>query len=156
MFIKKLHNVRQKIAALTLTVFSVVFICDFLCNLGIVNKSLIHKNNTHHSHEVTISKLGHDHHSFLFEKAATFSQMESPSIEDCCKEEINRFYASLINYENPGFDLNQELIIHHTLVWNHFSHIIIYKETNPYKLNSSLSPPITGLYACILFQSFLC
>lgn len=156
MLIKKLHNNRQKIAAMVLAVFSIVFICDSLCDLGIINNSLTHQDNAHHSPKVVISEHEHDHNSHSHDHDVALSSTETPSDEDCCEEETSQFYASLIKYETPNFDLSQELVFH-TVVWGNFSPIsFTYKETNPHRLNSALSPPITGLYACILFQSFLC
>lgn len=131
MFIKKLHSNRHKLATCVLAVFSVVFVCYFFCDFGIINNAHTHPGNGHFDHE-------------------------KASGEDCCEEETSQFYASLVKREFPIIDLDK-IVVTLDLPWRPTYHThYTYKETNPYTLNNALSPPIAGLYARILFQSFLC
>lgn len=159
MIIRKLHKNRRKIAIAIVAVFSMVFVCDFLCDLGIINNEMTHHKGQH-SHEVHVSDGHHDHHGNSHDHGATSTPMEEPHHEeipdeDCCEEETSKLYASLVKYEIPTFDLNKVVVLYE-LPFISFKALLPYKETNPYTLNSALSPPIKGLYACILFQSFLC
>ena len=159
MLIKKLHTNRRKIAISILAVFSVVFVCDFLCDLGIANNTLAHADG-HHTHEEVATNHHHGDHSHNHEFDSTPHEQshhdKDGEDEDCCEEETSKIYASLVKYELPKFDLDKVVVLL-DLPWStafNLSHS--YIETNPYRLNSALSPPVTGLYACILFQSFLC
>ena len=148
---------RRKIAVSILAVFSVVFICDFLCDLGIIKNAIAHAGG-HHDHKEIVTQdhhggHGHDNESTPHEPSHHDEDTED---EDCCEEETSKIYASLVKYELPKFDLDKVVVLL-DLPWStafNLSHS--YIETNPYRLNSALSPPVTGLYARILFQSFLC
>ena len=144
MFMKILHGNRQKLATCVLAVFSVVFICDFLCDFGVINNAHTHQDNGHHDHGVAIEE-SHNHHDH-----------NKSSDEDCCEEETSQFYASLVKHELPIFDLDK-IVVTLELPWSQTYNIpYTYKEINPHTLNNALSPPVAGLYARILFQSFLC
>lgn len=160
MIIKRLHIVRQPIATSILAIFSIVFICDFLCDLGIINNDLTHE--VKHSHEL-VADSHHDHagkysRGYDFESTmheTTHRHKHDDKDEDCCEEESNRFYASLVNHEFPQFDLDYDLV-HFAEPWfSELNFTFHYKETDPYRLKSTLSPP-SGAFARILFQSFLC
>jgi len=145
MHILKLHNNRRKVAISILAVFSFVFICDFLCDHEIINSGTVYL---------------HSHKAFASDHEAA-SDMEIPdhgeeSDEDRCEETTNIIYASLVKHEMPRFDLNMVVLLFEAPWSASFSVFNLYKETNPYRLNSAPSPPVTGLYARILYQSFLC
>ena len=160
MIIKNLHIVRRSIATSILAIFSIVFICDFLCDLGFINYALTHE--VKHSHEVVTdghhdqggnNNHGHDFESTMHE--TTHRHKHDDKDEDCCEEESNRFYASLVNHEFPQFDLDYDLV-HFAEPWfSELNFTFHYKETDPYRLKSTLSPP-SGAFVRILFQSFLC
>lgn len=150
MFIKKLHNNRQKIITTILAVISIVFICDFLCDMGILNNAMAHQEGQI-SHEIVFYDK-HEAPSTPLEK--TFH--EEAQDEDCCEEETSKLYANLVKYEIPTFDLDKVIVLLELPWSSSFSALQPFKETNPYTLNSALSPPVRGLYARVLFQSFLC
>lgn len=157
MLIKKLHKNRQKLATCVLSIFSIVFLCDFACDFEII-KSHAFQANESHDHEVVINDYP-SHHTH--EHGATLPINEShdhdkSSDEDCCEEETNQFYASLLKRELPVFDLDK-VVVTLAQMWRptynkHYS----YKETNPNILNNALPPPASGMNACIIFQLFLC
>ncbi|MDW3212145.1 MAG: hypothetical protein R8N23_19910 [Reichenbachiella sp.] len=156
MFIRKLNIYRKNIALTLLIALTSVFVCDFLCDVGIMNNSVTHGNDSHHSHEVVASE---DHHKHSHDHESAPSEMDTAhgesQDEDCCEEETNKLYASLVKHEIPKFDLDQELVLY-TVLWISLPPISFnHKEKNPHRLNSALSPPIGGYFARILFQSFL-
>lgn len=154
MFIKKLHSNRQKLATYVLAVFSVVFVCDFLCDFGVINNAHTHQSNGHHDHGVAIEEPHNDHDATP--PVDKSHDHEKASDEDCCEEETSQFYASLVKHELPVFDLDK-IVVTLDLPWSpiydtHYT----YKETNPHTLNNALSPPLSGYDVRILYQSFLC
>ena len=154
MLIQKLHNNRRKIAIYILAMFSFVFICDFACDQGIINYAIVYE----HRHDGATSD--HDNHQQARDLEAT-SDMETPlhgdsCDDDYCEEHNNKLYANLVKHEMPRFDLDMVVLSFEELWGASFSILNPYKETSPHRLNSALSPPVTGLYARILFQSFLC
>lgn len=159
MFIKKLHNNRQKLATYVLAVFSVVFACDFLCDFGVINKAPAHRINGSHDHEVAIDEHHRNHHSYehgVHLPSNEAHDHEKASDEDCCQEETSQFYASLVKHELPVFDLDK-IVVTLDLPWSlTYPTYRTHLEPDPSTLKNALSPPLTGLYARILFQSFLC
>lgn len=142
-----------------LAVFSVVFVCDFLCDLGIIKNAMAHAGLPH-DHEAVVTHNHHDDHGHSHEFEPTPhkvpNQENDTEDEDCCEEETSQFYASLVKHELPVFDLDK-IVVTLELPWSPtYNTHYTYKETNPHILNNALSPPIAGLYARILFQSFLC
>lgn len=141
-----------------LAVFSVVFACDFLCDFGVINNAHTRQDNGHHDHGVAIEEPD-NHHAHDHEAKPPVDKSndhEKASDKDCCEGETSQFYASLVKRELPVFDLDK-IVVTLDLPWSptydtHYT----YKETNPHTLNNALSPSVAGLYARILFQSFLC
>jgi len=138
-----------------LALFSFVFICDFACDQGIINYGIVYE----HRHEAAASDHQNDHQHDRDHEAA--SDMQRPlhgdsCDDDYCEEHNNKLYANLVKHELPRFDLDV-IFLSFEAPWSaSFSILNPYIETNPHRLNSALSPPVTGRYARILYQSFLC
>lgn len=159
MLIRKLHSNRQKLATIVLAVFSVVFICDFLCDFEVINGAHAKLENTSHEHDIALEGHHHDHESSAHDAelpAHMAHEHDESSFGECCSEEISQFYANLTIHQLPGFDLERNIGVLN-MPWNlFFKARCIQKKINPSILNNALSPPLTGQYARIIFQSFLC
>lgn len=97
--IKKLHNIKQIVITLLLAGFISVFVCDALCDFGLIswgNYPTFVKEADHHS----IKDQEHEQYDVANDHHHEDSQPDDGSEEDeCCDEEVKNLYASLIKYE---------------------------------------------------------
>ena len=155
-----------------LIAFSGVFVCNFLCDSGILDIRIYsgRSGGTVHLHESS-PKHGHsgnsvDHHNIHpagdvthhnEDNHTTHHQHNGNSEDECCEEETNQLLASLVQYELPKFETEKIPVLLYPVLYNiDFVSFPVYKNTKPYRLNSSLSPPGGGSFLRILYQSFLC
>jgi|TARA_Y100001972_G_scaffold106199_1_gene134404 hypothetical protein len=170
MITRKLRMMQIQLTLSLLLAFSGVFICNALCDLGILDIRMYSDQTaslTHHSNE---NKHSHDHHGDSDHhndpQAMVMHQDEHNHVSDqhrhkdkdeCCEEETLQLLASLVNYELPTFQTERVPVLLQTDVLDQdFIDFISNKKSNVYSLNSSLSPPISGFQLRILYQSFLC
>ena len=169
MIINTLQKNSTAIVTTVMMVFSFAFACDMLCDLGVLDHAMMHHSGEHHhgmAGPETPHSEGHHHdeghHHSEGHHVTGLSESdhhdEVPMEEDCCEEETEFFYAHLITQSVPSFEFSHAwayLDLTFTDCYSFFE-LVPSGEPNPYILNSSLSPPVSGLYACILYQSFLC
>ena len=153
--IRKLHNIKQYIVTLLLTGFISVFVCDALCDFGLISwgdsASVVKNADTHpkNAHD-------HDHHDAATNHHQEDEHSHDDSEEDeCCDEVVNNLYASLIKYE-----LKQILVetpIFHILYQVYavdFEVEAFNQQLLPF-LYTNLPPPVSGNHIRIFIQSFL-
>lgn len=172
MIIRKLHKIQMQLALSLLIAFSGVFVCNFLCDLGILDiriyssrsGGIAHRHDSNHQHGHSensgdhhnihpAGEVGHQHK----DNHTTHHQHNSNSEDECCEEETNQLLASLVQYELPKFETEKIPVLLNAVLYDiDFVSFHIHKNTDPYHLNSSLSPPVGGSFLRILYQSFLC
>lgn len=155
-----------------LIAFSGVFVCNFLCDLGVLDiriysdrsGSIAHLHESGHKHNHSANSGGH-HNIHPAGRVApqhndnhtTHHQHNGNNEDECCEEETSQLLASLVQYELPKFETEKIPVLLHAVLYDiDFVSFHIHKNTDPYQLNSSLSPPAGGSFLRILYQSFLC
>ncbi|MEQ9217959.1 MAG: hypothetical protein RLO17_07955 [Cyclobacteriaceae bacterium] len=168
MITRKLRLIRIQLTLGLLLALSGVFICNALCDLGILDIRMysghkavdLHSQGSNHGHD----HLGDDgdHHNDLHPKPLhqdkhNHSNHQHGDKEECCEEETSRLLASLVNSELPSFQIEKVPVLLQVVVLSQdFTSFSSNKKPNVYSLNSSLSPPLSGYDVRILYQSFLC
>lgn len=155
--IRKLHNIKQYIVTLLLTGFISVFVCDALCDLGLIswgNYPIIVKEADPHPKKTH----DHNHHKAATDHHHDDKHSHDDSKEDeCCDEVVNNLYASLIKYELKQIPV--ETPIFHVLyqvyaidfeveTFNQHQQLLPFLYTN-------LPPPVSGNHIRVFIQSFL-
>jgi hypothetical protein len=152
--IKKIHHKKQYIVILLLTAFASVFVCDGLCDLGLIswgNSTAIVEKPNHRQ------KDGHGHHDDAISDHHNDNEHEHQAAEEeeCCDEIVNNLFASLIKYELKQNAV--EIPVYHLLY--HVYTINVPTETLNQKpllfLYTNLPPPVTGYDIRVFIQSFL-
>ncbi|MEQ8878770.1 MAG: hypothetical protein RLQ12_04015 [Cyclobacteriaceae bacterium] len=154
-----------------LLALSGVFICNALCDLGILdirmysgqNKAVdLHSHGRNHGHDQQgAADVSHsDHHVADVKQHDGHDHSgnhQHKDKEECCEEETSRLLASLVNNELPSFQIEKVPVLLQVVVLSQdFTSFSSNKKHNVYSLNSSLSPPVGGSFLRILYQSFLC
>lgn len=139
---------KGSIVALLLTGFLGVFMCDALCDLGVISMG---------NYLVTVQEVDHhqtnDHDHDADSDHRHVGNNESDE-DECCDEEVSNFYASLIKYE---LKQNSVQIAVFCLPYQVFE-LGFQEKVNQKKLSffyANLPPPIGGYLIRIFFQSFL-
>lgn len=143
--VRKLRYMKQHIVVLLLVGFTSAFVCDALCDLGVIswdNYAAVQRLNNHSLHEPD------DHH------ADTEKHHHTNDEEACCDEAINNLYSSLIKQELKP---NLLQIPIHYLLWpvvglNDRAAIFSRKACSFFYTN--LPPPLSGSHIRIFIQSF--
>jgi len=174
MIIRKLRTIQIQLTLGLLLAFSGVFICNALCDLGILDIRMYSGQTAIVAHDSHGSKHGHDQHGDADEPHSghhvadvKHHDVHGPSgdqhkhngkdKDDCCEEETRQLLASLVNYELPTFQTEKVPVLLQAVVFDQdFTNFNTNKKPNVYSLNSSLSPPLSGFQLRILYQSFLC
>lgn len=150
---RKLHAHKQYIVALLLSGFSSVFVCDFLCDVGVISWARFnshavitdHPKEAHHHHD---SPTDHHHDD-------THDHNKSHEQDDCCQDVVNQIYASLIKFELKQSTLQAPLYCYM------YEAYTVYGKPNTYSqrllsfLYTNLPPPVGGFHIRVLIQSFL-
>lgn len=151
---KKLQNKKQYIVTLALTGFISVFLCDGLCDLGLIswgNYPAIVQETEQYQDE------GHGHHADAVSDHHHDDEHEHQNDEEeqCCDEIVNNLYSSLIKYEVRQ---NSVEIPVFQLIYQVYA-LDFQTETFNQKIFSlfytNLPPPISGYRIRIFIQSFL-
>jgi hypothetical protein len=161
---------KQYIVTLLLTGFISVFVCDALCNLGLIswgNYPAIEQeadhhpikgnDNEHHDDAISYHHNDSEHHDNTASDHHNDNKHEHENTdeEQCCDEIVTNLYASLIKYE-----LKQNIVeipVFHSLF--RVNAIDFQSESINQKIFSSfyanLPPPVSGHQIRIFIQSFL-
>lgn len=152
---KRLHKRKEYIVILLLTGFISVFVCDTLCDFGMISwrtyPAGVIETDPH-------PKKVHDHHHQDTNKDHHHDNKDSHDAneeEECCDEVVNNLYASLIKYElkqirveAPVFHVLYQVYIEDFEVEYLNQQLLTFLYTN-------LPPPLSGNYIRIFIQSFL-
>jgi hypothetical protein len=152
-----------------LLALSAVFVCNFLCGLDILDvrmysgkpASVVHGSHrsTHsHDHHGEDSDHHNDHQAMaMHQNEHNHSGDQHKDKDECCEEETNQLLASLATYELPTFETENIFLLIHEVIYDiNYISLHLHKNTDPDRLNSSLSPPAAGSFIRVLHQSFLC
>lgn len=164
---RKLHKIRIRLSLSLLIALSSVFLCNYLCDLGILDIRIYSGNQVGSLYHTHSSKKGHenhfsgDHHehqiSGIHQDHHDHSDSHHEEKDECCKEETSKLLASLVNYELPTFETEKVPVLLYAVIFDvNYTNFHFHKNTDPHQLNSSLSPPVTGSFIRVLIQSFLC
>ena len=145
---------KQYIVILLLTGFASVFVCDGLCDLGLIswgNSTAIIEKSDHSQ------KDGHGHHGDAISDHHSDNEHEHQAAEEeeCCDEIVNNLFASLIKYELKQSAV--EIPVYHFLYQVFavdFEAIKFHKQILSF-LFTNLPPPVSGFDIRISVQSFL-
>jgi hypothetical protein len=150
----KLHNIKQYIVTLLLTGFISVFVCDALCDLGLmswgnypamVKEADPHPKKTH----------DHNHHKAATDHHHDDKHSHDADEEECCDEVVNNLYASLIKYELKQTPVEAPAFQMLYRIYNLDVEADIFnKQLLPF-LYTNLPPPVSGNHIRIFIQSFL-
>ncbi|MEQ9439904.1 MAG: hypothetical protein RIG62_12695 [Cyclobacteriaceae bacterium] len=153
--IKRLHKRKEYIVILLLTGFISVFVCDALCDFGVISwgnyPAVVNKTDPHpkKAHD-------HDHHDTNTDHHHDNKHSQDGNEEDeCCDEVVNNLYASLIKYELKQIPV--ETPIFHVLYQVYavdFEVEYFNQQLLPF-LYTNLPPPLSGNHIRIFIQSFL-
>ncbi|HNP16940.1 MAG TPA: hypothetical protein PKL31_00795 [Fulvivirga sp.] len=153
--IKRLHKRKEYIVILLLTGFISVFVCDALCDFGVISwgnySAVVNKTDTHpkKAHD-------HDHHDTNTDHHHDNKHSHDGNEEDeCCDEVVNNLYASLIKYELKQIPV--ETPVFHVLYQVYavdFETENFNQQLLPF-LYTNLPPPLSGNHIRIFIQSFL-
>lgn len=153
--IRKLHNMKQYIVILLLTGFMSVFVCDALCDLGLIswgNYPAVVKEADYHPKKAH----DHDHQDATTNHHDDDKDSHDGNEEDeCCDEVVNNLYASLIKYELKQIPVETPVfhVLYQVYAIN-FETEIFNQQLLPF-LYTNLPPPISGFHIRISIQSFL-
>ncbi|NDP22117.1 MAG: hypothetical protein GZ091_13695 [Paludibacter sp.] len=151
--IRKLHRNKQYIVTILLTGFISVFVCDALCDLGLISwgnypqitENAYHHQKEGHGHDDAVSDHHHDNEH----------ERQDNGKEQCCDEIVTNLYASLIKYEIKQSSI--EIPVFH-LLYQVYA-VDFQTETFNQKIFSffytNLPPPVSGFHIRIFIQSFL-
>ncbi|MBR07688.1 MAG: hypothetical protein CMP48_08365 [Rickettsiales bacterium] len=169
MIFRKLRSIQIQLVLSLLIALSGVFVCDSLCDLGILDIQMRSGRSTRISHVIDDNQSNevkhdhkhgvthhNDHHEIQKHDHADGDHQHNNS-DECCEEETSQLLASLVTHELPNFETEYVPVLLQAVIYDvnyiSFHH---HKNTDPYRLNSSLSPPISGSFIRVLHQSFLC
>ncbi len=100
---RKLNTYKSTIVGLFLTGFISVFVCDFLCDTGLIfpkhyNAGEVALSDHHANRESQHEDSGHDHHHTSDHHGHDEITRSSASSDkdDCCDDTVNSIYASLV------------------------------------------------------------
>ena len=167
MIIRKLRKAQMQLALSLVVALSGVFVCNSLCDLGILDIRMHSGKSTDvaHNHEGTgghghtdINSNHHADHSSDDANHAYQSDLQQQQDKDeCCDEETSLLLASLVKYDVQKFETEKVPVLLYVAVCDvRFTIFSVNKNISLFQLNSSLSPPIRGAFRRILYQSFLC
>ncbi len=150
----KLYNMKQCIVILFLTGFISVFVCDALCDLGVVswgNSTAIIENADHHQNE----GQGHDEDAISDHHHDDTNNHQENDEEECCDEIVSNLYASLVKYELKQIPLETPVfqLLYQVFALD-FQAEIFHQKVLPF-LYANLPPPVSGFHIRIFIQSFL-
>ncbi|PZX51518.1 hypothetical protein LV84_03675 [Algoriphagus ratkowskyi] len=153
--IRKLHFKKQFIVTLLLTGFVSVFVCDALCDMGLISwvshPTAIVETVDQHQNE------GYGHHSdeILAHKHNGPSEHQENDEEECCDEIVKNLYASLIKYDLKQIPVETPIfhLLYHVFALD-FQAEIFHQKILPF-LYANLPPPVSGYRIRIFIQSFL-
>lgn len=162
MIINVIHKRKNTIAIVLLIAFNTVFASDFLCDVGIVNKSSGHDANhhehdgDHHEKSISVHQDGHDH-AINEQDQHKHDKQNKDEEDNCCEVETDQVFTSLIKKNLTKISLKEIPVLLNTpLDLPCDYNFVYYKKHNPYSLKSTLSPPLRGSQIRVLYQSFLC
>lgn len=167
--LRKLHIFKPHITMGFLVSLSCVFICDFLCDLGVIEFQKFHVYN--HKSEILSTPEIHNHshssqagfHDLSNEQDENQGQnhghdhsnhSNNQDEENCCDDLSNAVYSTLI--KSDGITINVEVKLHALYLIENGVHSVS-SSLSWYKKVSFLYdiPPPPGKVIRILFQSFL-
>ena len=159
--INQLNKLRLGIALSFVLAFSGMFICDALCDVGIIEFSAVHdhfqKGADHHAqdheedHHHTQPMVSDHHHN-----QSSGHDHDGPEEDECCEDITTPFFDNLIKHQAQSFEFDQVEII--TLIAHYDGYeTFIYnsRKVDNLFLYSNLPPPLPGDQIRIRFQSFL-
>ena len=149
---RNLRTKRQYIVALLLTGFISVFVCDFLCDVGVIswehlNSSSV-KTDHHHRTEAHNHHDSHHHHD-------EHDHDQDDEEDDCCNDMVNQVYASLIKPEIKQSTF-QPLVYH--LLYQTYTVAFEprgFSQKHLFFFYTNLPPPVSGFQIRVIIQSFL-
>lgn len=138
--------------ALTLVMaFSSIFVCDALCDVGIITFEQEHHHSDPEAHDHHGNQSGdHDHNQ------PAEDNHESSEADDCCEDLTTPFFDQLIKHKIENFEFNKIEKVDFIALYDGYS---VFKLNNRKTQNSSLyydlPPPLEDDQIRILYQSFL-
>ncbi len=134
--------------------FSGMFICDALCDVGIIEFSSTHGHDgVEDHHGSTAHNHGDDHHAL---PVATDHDHRPTEDDDCCENLTTPFFNQLIKHKVESFEFNKVEKIDFVPHYDGFiSFLYNSRKVDNLFLYSNLPPPLPGDQIRILFQSFL-
>lgn len=155
--IKKLHTFQASIVAILLVALSSVFVCDFLCDVGIIEISLDgYQHQSEPNGQSSHNHSGSDHHHDLLATGHHHEdQQQNTEKDDCCEEETNALFSSLIKHQTKAFNLKTKYF-QLVAIDFHLEKIVVFNSVVPsgeiYFLDL---PPPSSWDIRVLIQSFL-
>lgn len=155
---RKLNQHKSTIVSLFLTGFISVFVCDLLCNTGLIfpKHHISHKvaDTGHHTNNQSHhEESGHDHHHATDHHHDDKHDHE-PGEDDCCDDMVNSIYASLIKETSESvFKAPASPLIYQTQVADNTP--VVFHQKLLSLLYTDLPPPPSGFERRVLIQSFL-
>ncbi|KYG79294.1 hypothetical protein AWW67_13025 [Roseivirga seohaensis] len=151
---RKLNQHKSTIVGLFLTGFISVFVCDFLCDIGLIfpkhyNVSEVALSDHHANRESQQEDSGHDH-----DHGTQSHEHKDTDKDDCCDDMVNSIYASLIKR-------SAEKAISFSVAFLFVQHpvfelrpLYFYKRFISFQA-TDLPPPLGGFGIRVRIQSFL-
>lgn len=142
--------------------FSSMFICDALCDVGIIEFSSTHSHNQVEDHHgATAHDHGDDHHALPVasdhdHEQPTGHDHESSEDGECCKNLTSPFFDQLIKHKVESVEFLKIDKIDFVADYNGYNAFLYNsRKVDNLFLYSNLPPPLPGDQIRILFQSFL-
>lgn len=149
---RKLNQHKSTIVGLFLTGFISVFVCDFLCDNGLIFQA--HHSHSAASHTHGTATASHDHQAPDHDHGTQSHEHKDTDKDDCCDDMVNSIYASLIkqNSEKSISLAVASLFFQHTVF--ELRPLYFYKRFISFQA-TDLPPPLGGFGIRVWIQSFL-
>ncbi len=149
---RKLNQHKSTIVGLFLAGFISVFVCDFLCDNGLIFQA--HHSHSAASHTHGTATASHDHQAPDHDHGTQSHEHKDTDKDDCCNDMVNSIYASLIkqNSEKPISLAVASLFFQHTVF--ELRPLYFYKRFISFQA-TDLPPPLGGFGIRVRIQSFL-
>lgn len=150
----------MQVAMTLVLAFSSIFVCDALCDIGVIKFSSSHSHGQVEDHRQSEGD-GHNHHVQPVETDYHHMQPadhdhEDSGDDDCCEDITAPFFNQLIKNRVQSFEFDKVEKIDFTAHYDgHISFLYNSRKINNLFLYSNLPPPISGDQIRIRYQSFL-
>ena len=159
--INQLNRLKLGIALSLVLSFSGMFVCDALCDLGIIEFAIVHDHSQESADDPIHNHDADHHHSNMFDhddhhNPSSGHDHESSEEGECCEDLTSPFFDQLVKHQKQSFEFDKVEKI--TLI-DHYDgyEAFIYNSRKVDNLffYSNLPPPLPGDQIRIRFQSFL-